>query len=57
VDEDLHAAGVRELEPARKRHLSLVDHVSFLLMKRKHVTTAFAFDPDFRSAGFRLVEG
>jgi predicted nucleic acid-binding protein len=57
VDDDLHAAGVRELEHARKRHVSLVDHVSFLLMRRSQVTTAFAFDPDFKSAGFRLVEG
>lgn len=54
VDDDLHAASVRELEQARKRHLSLVDHVSFLVMRRHAVTTAFAFDPDFESAGFSL---
>jgi len=54
VDEDLHASGVRELEASKKRQVSLVDHISFLLMRRRNVATAFAFDPDFASAGFRL---
>lgn len=56
VDEDLHAAGVRELTQSKKRRLSLVDHISFLVMRRRQVTTAFAFDPDFAAAGFRLVD-
>lgn len=54
VDDDLHAAGVRELERSRTRHVSLVDHVSFLVMRRRRVATAFAFDRDFTSAGLRL---
>jgi uncharacterized protein len=57
VDDDLHASGVRELERSRKRHVSLVDHISFLVMRRRHVATAFAFDRDFAAAGFRLFEG
>ncbi len=57
VDDDLHAAGIRELERSRKRHLSLVDHISFLVMKNRDVATAFAFDPDFTSAGFRSFDG
>lgn len=56
VDDDLHAAGVRELDQSRTRGVSLVDHVSFLVMTRRRIDTAFAFDPDFVSAGFRLVE-
>jgi predicted nucleic acid-binding protein len=56
VDDDLHASAIRALERSRRRHLSLVDHVSFLVMRRRDVTTAFAFDPDFTSAGFRLFE-
>lgn len=56
VDDDLHASGIRELERSKKRHLSFVDHISFLVMQRRHVATAFAFDPDFASAGFRLFE-
>jgi predicted nucleic acid-binding protein len=55
VDEDLHAAGLRELERQNVRRVSLVDHVSFLVMRRRNVSTAFAFDPDFASAGFRLL--
>lgn len=57
VDEDLHAAGVGELERSKRRHVSLVDHISFLVMGRHDVGTAFAFDPDFTAAGFRLFEG
>lgn len=56
VDDGLHTAGVRELEKSRKRHVSLVDHISFLVMQRHDVEMAFAFDPDFTSAGFRLFE-
>ena len=57
VDDDLHASGIRELERSRKRHVSLVDHISFLVMRRRHVAIAFAFDPDFASAGFQLFAG
>lgn len=56
VDDQLHAAGIRELQRMGKRQISLVDHISFLVMRRRDVTTAFAFDPDFLSAGFDLVE-
>jgi len=55
VDEDLHAAGLRQLEQQNKRGRSLVGHVSVLIMRRHRVSTAFAFDPDFTSAGFRLL--
>jgi predicted nucleic acid-binding protein len=57
VDEALHAAGVEALERSQKRQVSLVDHISFLVMRRRGVETAFAFDPDFAAAGFQLVEG
>lgn len=57
VDEALHASAIDQLAQSRKRHLSLVDHVSFLIMRRRRVGTAFAFDPDFVGAGFRLFEG
>jgi uncharacterized protein len=54
VDDDLHASGVSALTASGKRRLSLVDHISFLVMNRRRVETAFAFDPDFTAAGFRL---
>ena len=56
VDDDLHNSGTRELERSKKRQLSLVDHISFLVMRRRKVDTAFAFDPDFAAAGFRLFD-
>lgn len=54
VDEDLHAAGLRQLEQAKARRVSLVDHISFLVMRRRKLDVAFAFDAHFLSAGFRL---
>ena len=57
VDEDLHVSAIRELERSRRRRISLVDHVSFLVMRRRRLATAFAFDADFAAAGFRLFEG
>lgn len=56
IDEDLHAAGARELERATARRVSLVDHISFLVMRRRGIRVAFAFDPDFARAGFELFE-
>ena len=35
--------------------LSLTDCGSFALMKQRRIAQAFAFDDDFRAAGFRLV--
>lgn len=56
IDEELHALGIRELTRSKKRHVSFVDHVSFLVMKRRRIMTAFAFDPDFVSAGFEIFQ-
>lgn len=56
VDKTLHEAGTRALDAFSKRRLSLVDHISFLVMRRRNLTTAFAFDADFRTAGFHLFE-
>jgi uncharacterized protein len=57
VDDDLHASGIRELERSKRRQVSLVDHISFLVMTRRQVATVFAFDPHFVAAGFQLVAG
>lgn len=56
VDKALHEAGIHRLERSVKRQLSLVDHIRFLVMKRRNLTTAFAFDSDFKTAGFQLFE-
>lgn len=55
VDRALHEQAIRRLERASKRRVSLVDHVSFLVMKERGVERAFAFDPDFSEEGFNLV--
>jgi uncharacterized protein len=55
VDHALHENAVRLLERTGKRRISLVDHVSFLVMRERRVERAFAFDPDFEAEGFRLL--
>lgn len=54
VDEALHQAAVRQMKSRRRRQVSFVDEVSFEVMRRRSVTTALAFDPDFSGAGFQL---
>jgi len=55
VDEPLHAAGVSALLTAGRRQLSLVDCVSFELMRRLGLTAVFAFDQDFADQGFSCL--
>ncbi|MBV9073857.1 MAG: PIN domain-containing protein [Acidobacteria bacterium] len=55
IDEALHNAGLDLLLDRRKRQLSLVDAVSFIVMRRGSVAEAFGFDPHFDQEGFSLV--
>lgn len=55
VDEKLHTAVERSLAREDARRFSFVDRVSFELMRRLGLRRAFAFDADFRLAGFELV--
>ena len=55
VDEFLHTAGAAALLTAGRRQLSLVDCVSFELMRRLGLTRAFAFDEDFTEQGFSCL--
>ena len=57
VDEIIHAGAEKDLEASGRRHVSLVDQVSFHVMRQHHVTDAFAFDPDFSRHGFRAIPG
>jgi len=52
VDLELHQEAVKELEKIGKRGISLVDCTSFIVMRRRDVKKAFAFDPDFEDQGF-----
>jgi predicted nucleic acid-binding protein len=55
VDEALHRAAATALLTAQRRHLSLVDCVSFEAMRRLGAERVFAFDRHFRQQGFTLV--
>ncbi len=55
VTAELHEVALSSLRAAGRRGLSLVDCVSFEVMRRRRIDTAFAFDDDFATAGFRIV--
>lgn len=55
IDEPRHAAGVAALVAALPSRVSLVDFVSFNVMRELGITRAFAFDNDFAAAGFRTL--
>jgi len=55
VDADLHGAAVAGLLGSPRRRSSLVDHVSFELMRRRGLRAALALDRDFARAGFELI--
>jgi hypothetical protein len=50
-----HEEAVRLPASRGKPTLSLVDCVSFVLMRKYRITTAFAFDEDFEREGFQLL--
>jgi uncharacterized protein len=52
IDEATHAAGVAALLAALPTRISLVDFVSFEVMRERGISRAFAFDEDFSAAGF-----
>ena len=55
IDEAVHREAVATLF-GRGRAESIVDHVSFALMRQLKVTTALAFDSDFEREGFQPPE-
>jgi predicted nucleic acid-binding protein len=55
VDETLHQAGVAALLIANRRHLSLVDCISFETARRLGLDTVFAFDQHFIEQGFTCL--
>ncbi len=54
IDRDTHVSVVSAYRRASAR-ASFVDHTSFEFMRLQELRTAFAFDVDFRTAGFELV--
>ena len=55
VDDITHRTGVTALLTAGRRQLSLVDCVSFDLMRRLGIHRAFAFDEHFAEQGFEVI--
>lgn len=56
IDGDLHQrAAAAYMAALSKRGVSLVDRVSFEMMRHLALDTAFAFDDDFEAEGFRTV--
>lgn len=55
VDADTHRAGVSAFLSASRRRLSLVDCVSFEVMRNTGIRTVFAFDPHFKEHGFTYI--
>ena len=56
VDEALHREG-QAVQRAGVGEASLVDHVSFAVMRRLGIETAFAYDADFEQQGFVAPRG
>ncbi|MFQ5796560.1 MAG: type II toxin-antitoxin system VapC family toxin [Candidatus Bipolaricaulia bacterium] len=54
VDGDLHQMAAEALLASGSRSVSLVDRVSFALMRRQDIRTAFVFDDDFTREGFEI---
>ncbi|HYT80307.1 MAG TPA: PIN domain-containing protein [Actinomycetota bacterium] len=55
VDEQLHRLATSAFLAAVRRRPSLVDWVSFELMRREGIRRAFAFDRDFHAQGFETI--
>ena len=54
IDATLHSEAYGYFLQHGRRNLSFVDCASFTVMERENVSYAFAFDPDFIEAGFKL---
>ncbi len=55
VDQRLHETAVTAVVTANRRDLSLVDCVSFEVMRILGIDTAFSFDSHFGEQGFRCL--
>ena len=55
VRDEWHAKGMSGVLAARRRNLSLVDCVSFEIMRQRGIRSVFAFDKHFEEQGFDLI--
>ncbi len=52
IDKAVHEAGISALLTASRKKLSLVDCISFEVMRNMGIRKVFAFDPHFEEQGF-----
>jgi len=55
INAGTHKSAVSALLAASRRKLSLVDCVSFEIMRTLGIKTVFAFDPHFAEQGFKCI--
>ncbi len=55
VDETIHQAGVAGVLTAMRKKLSLVDCISFDIMRKLGIKKVFVYDPHFKEHGFSSV--
>jgi len=55
IDQQTHSAAQSAFLAALSRGASFVDWVSFEVMRRRGLTSAFAFDRDFKAQGFQTI--
>lgn len=55
VSPEMHADAVDELETRQKSKLSLVDAVSFVVMRREGITSYLGYDKHFEDQGFTQI--
>ncbi|GEA14480.1 MAG: hypothetical protein PWR22_1945 [Moorella sp. (in: firmicutes)] len=55
IDAELHQWGANAVLTANRRNLSLVDAVSFAVMRKLGIKKAFAFDRHFFEQGFENI--
>lgn len=55
IDAEVHRAALSAVLAANRRRLSLVDCVSFEVMARRGLRTAFTLDRHFEEQGFEVV--
>ncbi|NJD56265.1 MAG: type II toxin-antitoxin system VapC family toxin [Nitrospirae bacterium] len=55
ITPEMHRSGIAALLSASRRSLSLVDCVSFELMRSSGIKTVFAFDTHFKEQGFVVL--
>ena len=56
VTPDDHAEAAALFEQRNRRGLSLVDCMSFVVMRKYRSSAALAYDADFQAEGFNVVE-